>query len=130
MPDSSQLKSQKVITTIFSVCTKEHLDVWQSASTLIVKNIKSEQYMVVVPDSDVDAFTDVSAAPFLVLGESSIIGDLKLRLSDKMSINMQDRLGWYLQQFIKLSLVQSASENDVVLIWDADTVPLETANVY
>jgi SAM-dependent methyltransferase len=35
------------------------------------------------------------------------------------------RAGWYLQQFIKIEACRAAKPHETVLIWDADTVPLQ-----
>jgi hypothetical protein len=41
------------------------------------------------------------------------------------------RLGWYYQQALKITyLIDSTSKNDLVVMWDADTIPLEKINFF
>jgi hypothetical protein len=119
------LASKEKINQIICVCCARDAIVWKIASMYITKNIDSVQYKVIVPDNEVELFKKISSKPFEVLGESiyteRFADEIKKRLSKKIS----GQFGWYLQQFIKLSAAASAQKNEVVLIWDADTIPLK-----
>lgn len=119
------LASKEKIDQIICVCCARDAIVWKIASMYITKNIDSVQYKVIVPDNEVELFKKISSKPFEVLGESiyteRFADEIKKRLSKKIS----GQFGWYLQQFIKLSAAASAQKNEVVLIWDADTIPLK-----
>ena len=119
------LASKEKIDQIICVCCAHDAIVWKIASMYITKNIDSVQYKVIVPDNEVELFKKISSKPFEVLGESiyteRFADEIKKRLSKKIS----GQFGWYLQQFIKLSAAASAQKNEVILIWDADTIPLK-----
>ena len=119
------LASKEKIDQIISICCARDAIVWKIASMYITKNIDSVHYKVIVPDNEVDLFKKISSKPFEVLGESiyteRFADEIKKRLSKKIS----GQFGWYLQQFIKLSAAACSQKNEVVLIWDADTIPLK-----
>ncbi|MBL4806275.1 MAG: hypothetical protein JKY31_03195 [Rhodobacteraceae bacterium] len=115
----------KKIDIVISVCSIQHIEVWKITSKEIIRNIPASRYRLFVPDDDLDAFKEISPDEYEILGDSSIIGDLKNRLLSKMPASQHFRVGWYLQQFIKLTAIHEATDGDVILIWDADTVPLK-----
>jgi hypothetical protein len=130
----SELSSIQDVKTLISVCSVKDLEVWKVASKFIVRNIKSKNYIVIVPDNEVELFTKSTNKKFKVKPESLFIGKLKEILKERISIANQDRIGWYLQQFIKFSAIKKAiinnADNDVILIWDADTIPLKKIKFY
>jgi hypothetical protein len=128
LPQDMPLKqrpAKEKIDQIICVCCARDAPVWKIASMYITKNIDSVQYKVIVPDNEVELFKKISSKPFEVLGESvytkRFANEIKKRLSNKIS----SQFGWYLQQFIKLAAVAGCKSDEVVLIWDADTVPLK-----
>ena len=129
---SIALTSEKRVKILFSVCSLKDLEVWKIASKFIVKNIKSEKYIVIVPDDEVKLFTNNTDKKFEIKSESLFIGKLREILKKKFLKKNHDRVGWYLQQFIKFSAlkktVKNNLNNDIILIWDADTVPLKKLN--
>jgi hypothetical protein len=114
-----------VIDQVISVCSIKDIDVWTVAAKHIVQFISAKQYTVIVPDSQVQMFAAVTKAPYQVKPESLFIGNLKEKIAQTLTPENQDRVGWYLQQFVKISAVLAHEDQDVVLIWDADTVPLK-----
>ena len=121
--------SKKEVKTLISVCSVKDLEVWRLASKFITRNIKSKKYIVIVPDNEVELFVKNTNNKFKVKPESLFVGKLKETLKKKISHAKMDRLGWYLQQFIKFSAIKNAIKNnlddDIILIWDADTIPLK-----
>ena len=121
--------SKKEVKTLISVCSVKDLEVWRLASKFITRNIKSKKYIVIVPDNEVELFVKNTNNKFKVKPESLFVGKLKETLKKKISHANMDRLGWYLQQFIKFSAIKNAIKNnlddDIILIWDADTIPLK-----
>lgn len=111
--------------TVFSVCSSKDIDVWAVAAQYIQKNIKADRYFLIVPDHEITLFREKTPEAFGIIGDRSICGslieDLRIRISGKA----EDRFGWYLQQFLKLSALYLHREDDLVVIWDADTVPLK-----
>lgn len=55
---------------------------------------------------------------------------LKEILKGKIAPSSKGRIGWYLQQFIKLSVLKGAREYENFVIWDADTVPLKKIDFF
>ena len=114
-----------VIDEVISVCSIKDIDVWTVAAKHIVQFISADQYTVIVPDAQVQMFAAVTKAPYQVKPESLFVGNLKEKIAQTLTPENQDRIGWYLQQFVKISAVLAHEDQDVVLIWDADTVPLK-----
>ena len=113
------------IDEVISVCSIKDIDVWTVAAKRIVQFISAKQYTVIVPDAQVEMFAAVTKAPYQVKPESQFVGSLKEKIVQTLTPENQDRVGWYLQQFVKISAVLTHDDRDVVLIWDADTVPLK-----
>lgn len=113
------------IAEVVSVCSSKDIDVWTVAAKRVVQYIKADSYLVIVPDKEVELFSKVTCAPYQVKPESDYVGDAKERISQKLDAANQHRVGWYLQQFVKISAVLARKDGDIVLIWDADTVPLK-----
>lgn len=120
MPDA-----RSTLAEVISVCSAKDIDVWTVASKHVVEFIKAERYTVIVPDRELELFLSVTSAPYQVKPESQFVGNAKDRIIRKLDINNQHRVGWYLQQFVKIAAVLENDPASTVLIWDADTVPLK-----
>ncbi len=114
---------------VISVCSAKDRGTWAIASQRIVKCIQAREYILLVPDSEVELFERISPDLYQVIPESNYIGNLKSDIQKILPLENHDRIGWYLQQFIKIAAAKDISiggnVNDVVLIWDADTIPLK-----
>jgi hypothetical protein len=114
---------------VVSVCTARDQETWKVASSRITQCIAAKEYQVIVPDHEVALFQKISGPSYRVLPESTVVGSLKERLRTILPLENQDRVGWYLQQFIKIAAARAPASNGskdgLVLIWDADTVPLK-----
>lgn len=123
------MSTPKPIARVVSVCSKKDIEAWSVACRSIVRYIDAKEYLIVVPDQEVDLFRSITCQPYKVIPESFYVGELKSRLKNLLPIENHDRIGWYLQQFIKIAAAKELSLGDdsdqVVLIWDADTVPLK-----
>jgi hypothetical protein len=114
------------VTTVFSVCTIRDIDVWSWASRGIVEYIKASNYVVLVPDPEVEEFVRRSPDVFQVLPESRYLAPIEPFLKPFIvHAGSGVRRGWYLQQFLKLSYLESIANQELIVIWDADTVPLQ-----
>jgi hypothetical protein len=120
MPDA-----RPILAEVISVCSAKDIDVWTVASKHVVEFIEAERYTVIVPDRELELFSSVTSAPYQVKPESQFVGIAKDKIIQKLNINNQDRVGWYLQQFVKIAAVLENDPASTVLIWDADTVPLK-----
>jgi hypothetical protein len=128
LPQDMPLKqrpAKEKIDQIICVCCARDAPVWKIASTYIIKNIHSVHYKVIVPDSEIEIFKKLSSKPFEVLGESVYTKRFAIEIKKRLSNKISGQFGWYLQQFIKLAAVAGCKSDEVVLIWDADTVPLK-----
>jgi hypothetical protein len=114
-----------IVSKVVCVCSLKDLHVWRTAVKYINKNIPAKDYVVIVPDAEVDLFLNNTPGSVRVEAESHYIGSLKECLKQVAPAENHDRIGWYLQQFIKLAALQQSQDSDVILIWDADTVPLK-----
>ena len=114
---------------VISVCSKKDIDTWSLACRYVVRYIAANEYLIVVPDNEIDLFRSVTCEPYNVIPESFYVGKLKSRLKDLLPIENHDRIGWYLQQFIKIAVAKEiplgGNLDQTVLIWDADTLPLK-----
>ena len=123
------MSTPKPIARIVSVCSKKDIDAWSLACRSILRYIDAKEYLVVVPDNEIDLFRSITCQPYKVIPESFYIGNLKERLKELLPTDNHDRIGWYLQQFIKIEAAKSTQLGEdpqqLVLIWDADTVPLK-----
>ena len=96
----------------------------------LLKFVPSKHYLVVVPQSDVALFRRLTDPKFQVVPETAFTPTLKTRLLEMMSVESRTRVGWYLQQFIKLNVLKTANEQENFVIWDADTIPLKPINFF
>ena len=95
----------------------------------MAKLIKPDECFVVVPSGDVDRFRRVSPEAFHVIDEDLMIPGLRAKIADMTPPGLEWRVGWYLQQFLKLSLLKQATNSDYSIIWDSDTLPLRRIKV-
>lgn len=120
------------VAKVVSVCSSKDIDVWSVACKHVIQYIDASEYVVVVPDHEVTLFEAITCSPYQVIPESFYVSDLKTRLKKLLPVENHDRIGWYLQQFIKISAtkkIQSDGNPDALaIIWDADTIPLRKLN--
>ncbi|MBU3538232.1 DUF6492 family protein [Polynucleobacter sp. UK-Gri1-W3] len=114
-----------IIDQVICVCCKRDAQAWEIASSYIVRNLKARHYKVYVPDADLELFQEISAKPFQVIGESIYTSQFAAEIKRRLDAKIASQFGWYLQQFIKLSAVNDCLPDEIVLIWDADTIPLK-----
>lgn len=108
----------------FSVCASPGLDTWSVVSQHIPDRIHATSFRVIVPDHEVDLFRDHTNPRIQVVPESRYVGDFPDELRKRLPGSNRHRLGWYLQQMIKLTVLAELSANQTALIWDADTLPI------
>jgi hypothetical protein len=113
------------IDQIISLCCKQDAVTWSIANKAIIKYIPAKQYTVIVPDTDVLLFEEISDQKFIVMSESIFSKKFQKYISDRLPSLEHGHISWYLQQFIKLELLNQLNENTNAVLWDGDTVPLE-----
>lgn len=118
----------EIIKNVISVCEIKDIKVWSVSNNYILQNIEALNYTLIVPDNQIKDFSKVTNSKFQIIGELSIAGDVKEILKSNIDKFKPERFGWYFQQFIKLCALDNESGDDIILIWDADTIPLKKIN--
>lgn len=117
----------KDLRRVISVCEAKDIDAWRAASPRIVKYIESVEYHLICPDAQVSDFIKASHPAWEIIGESRFTRDWGHdEIRQQVRGENVFRVGWLLQQFIKINAIihSDLDDGDPVLIWDADTVPL------
>jgi len=112
------------ISELISVCCLKDIKAWEITSGFMVRNITAKEYRVIVPDNEIEEFVKKSPSQFKVEGESRYTEQFKDQLLQLLPQDKKSQFGWYLQQFIKLLAIQDNESDAVILIWDADTAPI------
>ena len=116
-----------MINKTISVCEQSNIETWAVAGPSILKYINSNEYEVVVPDNQIEIFRAVTPNKISVVPESVYIGERNLTwVQSLIPPTYERRAGWYLQQFIKIEACRASKSDEMVLIWDAETVPLKS----
>lgn len=109
---------------VISTCSSKDLEVWRVSSPKIIEKIKSKKYIVIVPQSEISLFQSASPSQYEVVDENKYTKNFLYRLESNEKIS-KSSISWYIQQFLKLSALSEIDEDEIALIWDADTVPLK-----
>lgn len=115
------------IKRVVSVCEARDMRVWKIASERILRHIAAESYQLVCPDSQVALFRETTPPAWDVLGEDAFTKDCTVAMiRERVTGENTQRVGWLFQQFVKMNAIRRSDlgAGDVVLIWDADTIPL------
>lgn len=119
--------SGAAIKRVISVCEAKDLLVWKIASASIVRHIDAGSYQLVCPDAQVDVFRAATHPRWEIAGESLFTADCTLEMV-RAQVRGENlgRVNWLFQQFAKINAITHSglADDDVALIWDADTVPL------
>jgi len=113
------------IAKVVSTCILRDIEVWKVAAPRIINGISAAKYEIVVPDAEIDLFRRNAPDRYEITPESRYAQGFDLaKIRESLPDERKDRAGWYLQQFLKLEACRVAEQDeDVVLIWDADTIP-------
>lgn len=117
---------------LISACTLKDLETWEVAAQSILKYINSRGYVVLVPQRYLDNFIKCTPRQIVVLSEEDIIPSSFISVIDQyldQSSGQAKRAGWIYQQFLKIQAVL-ASQNDRIILWDSDTVPLRKISFF
>jgi len=112
---------------VISVCEAKDIAVWAIASQRIVRHIASDSYQLICPDAQIAEFRAATAPGWEITGESRYSANCQLgMIGGKVSGENVGRVHWLFQQFIKINAIAGSElgDREVVVIWDADTVPL------
>ena len=113
---------------VISICNRADLQTWKEASPRIIERIDGKNYTLITPNSDKKDFIHCSPSDFTVVAEEDYFTPRFTKLLQEKTATSKfgaQKLGWYLQQFLKLKELEKTSSEGLSLIWDADTVPLK-----
>lgn len=118
----------------FSVTLEANIPTLQLSIPLINRYYDTPEFVLICPESSVNAFIDrfQTFSNVLIVSEKSLITlqsftSIAADTAKQLGIKdlRTDRLGWYYQQALKLSFLLSLHKTDCnAVMWDADTIPL------
>ena len=112
---------------VVSVCHAADAAIWRLAAPRILRHIASRRYQLIVPAREVELFRSLTPPDYEVVSEDGILEGLTLdSVRQRMPEAMRSRAGWYFQQLLKLAALLRirCRGNEMLVIWDADTIPL------
>jgi hypothetical protein len=115
------------IKRVVSVCEARDIGVWKIASERIVRHIGAESYQLVCPDAQISLFREATHPAWDIFGEDAFTRDCTVSMiRQRVTGENICRVNWLFQQFVKINAIARSGlgDDDVVVIWDADTVPL------
>ena len=116
--------------TFISICSVEHIDVWKLTSSLLPVCTNASEYIVYVPRQERDRFLRVTPDCIQVRDQELLCGNYRKSIENKVSLGHNSkRLGWYLQQFMKIEAMITSNQPNLV-IWDADCVPTRKISLF
>jgi hypothetical protein len=110
---------------VISVCSAKDLSVWGVTASQLKNFINAVEFVVIVPETDLEHFQSVTPDSIKVINEKKYTDQIHKLLKPKFNDQNKSRYGWYLQQFIKLIALSEAKSDETYLICDADTLPLK-----
>jgi hypothetical protein len=117
-------------TTVISLCTLDHADVWKLTSKLLPRFLEADRFIVYVPDNQVSEFRTITDNRIEVLSEKLLGEQYAENLEQQICLTGNSkRYQWYLQQFYKIEAILKADSQSVV-IWDADCVPVQHLKLF
>jgi hypothetical protein len=115
------------IDRVFVFAAEKDYSVLEYSLPSIKKYIKAKSYFLVCDNVSFSKFfvKNNPISGFKLLSENEILGST---LSKVNLITTKSLRSWYKQQILKLILIDSSNQDEVVLIWDGDTIPLKPLN--
>lgn len=123
MPGRSEL-------VIISVAHGPVLPVWKYASRLLSERFPGARKIVIVPAKEIPLFQKATAEGFLVRAEDEVMAPWAKKFRSASAGGLANRRGWYLQQLLKIQALIDYSDSANLLIWDADTLPLQNIDFF
>lgn len=109
---------------VITICSLKHRSVWVRTSRLLPQLLNADSFVVYVPNEEVTEFANVTGPAVTVLSQGSLTRPYLSHLTAAVAAGGNlPRLGWYLQQFLKIEALLQAP-GDMLTIWDADCVPV------
>ena len=93
-----------------------------------LKRFLNFENIIIITRNNSKIITNNHKAIFINEDELIPINNIK-EIFLKRGINENHRIGWYEQQFLKMSY-STICKNDYYLLWDADTIPIKNINMF
>jgi hypothetical protein len=127
--DASPLlaESTQTLRRVTSTCIARDIEVWRAAQSRVLDRIDAEEYLLICPAREVSRFRACSAKAWSICAEEDFCNEYdRLQIEGLARGETIARRGWLLQQFLKINACAdpTLTDDDTVLIWDADTIPL------
>lgn len=114
-----------MLDSVVTMSTAADLRANRIALPAVLEHVAAANYFLVVPARDVGTFRAALPSAWTVVAENEFDEGWPLaRVRDGLPPEFQRRAGWYLQQFLKISVARARPRDALVAIWDGDTVPL------
>jgi hypothetical protein len=115
---------------IIALCCKQDAKTWSFANKAIIKFIPAKRYTLIVPDAELELFNEITSRQFHIEPESKYTTYFEELLLKKLPEEGGSQSRWYLQQFIKLEILNQLETNQVAVLWDGDTIPLQPIHFF
>ena len=91
------------------------------------KYLNFDKMIIIIPNSSNILAQNISSN--IIYEDYLVPKENLIKLFIYKGINETDRVGWYEQQFLKMSYSRIC-KNDYYLLWDADTIPIKKINMF
>jgi hypothetical protein len=115
------------IRRVISACSLPDISIWEIVAERIPLFIPADEYLLICPAAHMADFTFRTPAAWTIVDDNFFSEVYGYSAIEDMAIGAnQRRAGWLLQQFVKMNACADPrlQPDDLVLIWDADTIPL------
>lgn len=120
-----------MIKIIISTAIQRDIETWKAASQRIIQYIESEKYIVIVPKDQTELFRKASPVQYIIKNDEDYISsEYRKYLAEILASKNEHGSSWFIQQFLKIAAAVEEEANDIVLIWDGDTIPLRKLQFY
>lgn len=117
--------SRQSIDRVVSVCEMKDIETWKLTAVRVPRHIEASSYELICPDGQLEDFRSVTPEIWTLTGESAYSADCSQEMIRRMARGEnKSRVNWLFQQFLKINAVLNSKRNGIVLIWDADTIPI------
>ena len=126
-PRYANSSSSSQIRRVISACSRPDITTWAIVAKQVLLCIPASEYLLICPSSDIAEFSSCTPAAWTIVDDESLCrGYGYAEIHEIATGTNQHRTGWLLQQFLKINACADPllEANDLVLIWDADTIPL------
>ncbi|MGJ8642768.1 MAG: hypothetical protein ACSHX9_05115 [Luteolibacter sp.] len=121
--------SKPGIDRVVSVCEMKDIETWKLVAVRVPRYITASSYELICPDSQLEDFRSVTPQVWTLSGESTYSANCSQEMIRRTATGEnRSRVNWLFQQFLKINAVMSSRCDEIVLIWDADTIPLRDLN--